>query len=181
MDNQTKKSKSNWYFFRQRIRRMKVAFQQQQQIGLKVSFDLSLLRFHLNSTSHSLCIALSQISSLHNSLDKQQQILNITKAQTQVQHRIISNLKKQNQILHHKSQKLPNSIPPSPVRKKRKTTSMHFIPSPNQYSSTMDETSAQISSPDQYSFFMDETGFHFIPSPNQYSSTMDEIEELDLF
>eukprot|EP01124_Arcella_intermedia_P021530 TRINITY_DN3022_c0_g1_i2.p1 TRINITY_DN3022_c0_g1~~TRINITY_DN3022_c0_g1_i2.p1 ORF type:complete len:156 (-),score=20.53 TRINITY_DN3022_c0_g1_i2:120-587(-) len=136
MDNQ-KKSR-NWYFFRQRKKRQKVVFQYQQRLVLKVIDDINFLRHQLNSTTHSLSIALSQKTILYDSLDKLKYLASISQAQHYNQLSIISNLKGQIKFLQSQKPKIsltakipkPDQNPNSKRKKKRRLShfSVLFIP-----------------------------------------------------
>eukprot|EP01124_Arcella_intermedia_P002234 TRINITY_DN1121_c0_g1_i1.p1 TRINITY_DN1121_c0_g1~~TRINITY_DN1121_c0_g1_i1.p1 ORF type:complete len:155 (-),score=30.10 TRINITY_DN1121_c0_g1_i1:106-570(-) len=135
MDSQ-KKTEKHWYFFRQRMKRQKVQFQYQQRLVLETYYENTQLRFQLNSTLHSLSLSLSQISLLHNSIDKFRARLNIALVQIETHNKIIKNLKGQIQLLEKQKMgkssnlvfsnfQMDPTIDSSPQRKRRKL--MHDV------------------------------------------------------
>eukprot|EP01124_Arcella_intermedia_P004466 TRINITY_DN1253_c0_g1_i5.p1 TRINITY_DN1253_c0_g1~~TRINITY_DN1253_c0_g1_i5.p1 ORF type:complete len:165 (+),score=31.06 TRINITY_DN1253_c0_g1_i5:1642-2136(+) len=114
MDN-TKRSKSNWYFFRQRNKRRKEVHKRLEQQLLEMWQDVNYYRMKLNSLSHSFSLSLSYNTAHQNTFYFLNHELSIAYLRIQNFQAIIQNLKDQVQSYKNRDWKdiLKNIPPPS--------------------------------------------------------------------
>eukprot|EP01124_Arcella_intermedia_P026766 TRINITY_DN510_c0_g1_i1.p1 TRINITY_DN510_c0_g1~~TRINITY_DN510_c0_g1_i1.p1 ORF type:complete len:191 (-),score=13.83 TRINITY_DN510_c0_g1_i1:98-670(-) len=97
-----RKNKSNWYFFRQRMKRRREVHKQMCDQLLSQSRICEEYRLKMNSTARSFSQSLTEISYLHRSVEGLNQIYNILKVRIQNFQQMVENYKSQIQI--YKSQ-----------------------------------------------------------------------------
>eukprot|EP01124_Arcella_intermedia_P004464 TRINITY_DN1253_c0_g1_i3.p1 TRINITY_DN1253_c0_g1~~TRINITY_DN1253_c0_g1_i3.p1 ORF type:complete len:176 (+),score=35.07 TRINITY_DN1253_c0_g1_i3:1641-2168(+) len=104
MDN-IKRSKSNWYFFRQRNKRRKEVHKRLEQQLLEMWRDVNHYRIQLNSLSHSFSLALSHNAAHQNTFYSLNHQLSIAYLRIQNFQSIIQNLKAQVQTFKNRDWK----------------------------------------------------------------------------